>query len=198
MPPVTPKLSSNLKASSGSAPSALARPLGGALLALVLSGCGGVTAFQGAAPITIAGTPPPAPPPKAVAPPPRVEVKKNEIVINEKVQFEVDKATILPVSHGLLDEVATTIKQNPQITKLEIQGHASSEGSADHNLKVSDERAKAVMAYLVSKGVPAAKLSAKGYGSTVPIADNGTEEGREKNRRVQFVIIDKAAEKKAP
>jgi OOP family OmpA-OmpF porin len=147
-------------------------------------GCSGVTTFRGAEPISIAGTPPPPPAPAA-----RVEVRNNEIVIHEKVQFDFDKATIKPVSHGLLDEVADVIQKNPQIKRIEVQGHASSEGSADHNQKLSDARASAVMTYLLSKAIANDRLTSKGYGVTKPIADNATEEGREQNRRVQFVIL---------
>ncbi len=148
-----------------------------------------MTTFQGERPFQIAATPPPhAPPPPA--PPPRVEVRNDEIVIHEKVQFAFDKANILPVSHSLLDEVADVIQKNQRIKKIEVQGHASSEGDPDHNMKLSDARAAAVMSYLLSKGISKDRLVSKGYGSTVPIADNSTPDGREQNRRVQFIIRD--------
>lgn len=167
--------------------------------ALALTACGGGTlAFQGANSIAINGTPPapppppPAPPKKEEPPPPpaRVEVRDNKIEIREKIQFEANKAVILPQSFGLMDEIAGTIKKFPHIKKIAIEGHASAEGDAKHNLKLSDDRAKSVMKYLVDKGVEAARLSAQGYGSKKPIADNATEEGREKNRRVEFVITE--------
>ncbi|MFO7181278.1 MAG: OmpA family protein [Pseudomonadota bacterium] len=162
--------------------------LTGALLSVA---CGGTMAFQGDSPISILGTPPPPPPPPEPPPPPaRVEVRDNKIEIKEKIQFEYNKATILPESYSLLDEIADTIQKNPHIKKISIEGHASSEGSAQHNLKLSDERAKSVMKYLVDKGVDAARLTAKGFGIERPIADNATEEGREKNRRVEFVILE--------
>lgn len=121
----------------------------------------------------------------------RVEVRDDKIVINEKVQFEFDSAKILPVSHSLLDEVAKVIKENPQIKKILVEGHASSEGGDDHNLRLSDRRAKAVMTYLTGKAAVDKKmLSAKGFGSTRPIASNDTEDGKEKNRRVEFTITE--------
>ncbi|HET6584881.1 MAG TPA: OmpA family protein, partial [Nannocystaceae bacterium] len=85
--------------------------------------------------IAINGTPPP---PVEEPPPPqkRVEVRDNQIVINEKVQFEYNSAKILEVSHSLLDEVAKVIKEHPQIQLIEVQGHASAEGSDDYNLKL--------------------------------------------------------------
>ncbi len=167
--------------------------------ALLAVACGGVTAFQGQNAISVVGSPPapppppPPPPPKKEEPPPppaRVEVRDNKIEIREKIQFEANKAVILPQSFGLMDEIAGTIKKFPHIKKIAIEGHASAEGDAKHNLKLSDDRAKSVMKYLVDKGVEAARLSAQGYGSKKPIADNATEEGREKNRRVEFVITE--------
>jgi OOP family OmpA-OmpF porin len=136
------------------------------------------------APVVEAEPPPPEPEPQK-----RVEVRDNKIVINEKIQFEFNSARILEVSHSLLNEVAKVIKENPQIKTIMIEGHASSEGSDSHNLSLSDKRAKAVMNYLVGKaGIKKEMLQAKGYGETRPIASNDTDEGREQNRRVEFVI----------
>jgi len=81
-------------------------------------------------------------------------------------------------------------KDNPQIKKVSIEGHASAEGDPKRNLTLSDERAKAVMKYIVDHGIDAKRLTAKGFGSSKPIADNETEEGREKNRRVEFNIVE--------
>lgn len=151
--------------------------------------------FADAEGIAINGTPPvvEAPPPE---PQKRVEVRDNQIVINEKVQFEYDSAKILEVSHSLLDEVAKVIKEHPQIKRIEVQGHASAEGSDDYNMKLSDKRAKAVMKYLTGKaGIDKAMLQAKGMGETVPIADNETEDGKEKNRRVEFHILEQDVKK---
>lgn len=159
------------------------------LVSLPVAGCGPI-AFTDASGIAIVGTAPPeeAPPPEE---PKRVEVRDNKIVINEKVQFEFNSAKILPVSHDLLNEVAKVIKENPQIKKIEVEGHASSEGSDDYNLKLSDKRAHSVMKYLTGEaGIPEEMLSAKGYGETRPIDTNDTEEGREKNRRVEFTITE--------
>jgi len=172
--------------------------------AVALGGCGKVIAFEGATPITVAGDlppppppPPPEPEPEPPKPPPRVEVRDNKIEIREKIQFEYNKAEIKEVSFDLLNEIAQVIKDNPQIKKIQIEGHASSEGNDDYNLRLSDRRAKAVMAYLVDKGgIPAEELTAKGFGETKPIADNDTEEGREKNRRVEFNIIEQDITKK--
>jgi outer membrane protein OmpA-like peptidoglycan-associated protein len=81
------------------------------------------------------------------------------------------------------------IKANPQLTKILIEGHASSDGDDKHNMELSDKRAKAVREALVAKGVKAEVLEAKGFGETKPIASNDTDEGKEKNRRVEFTIV---------
>jgi OOP family OmpA-OmpF porin len=181
-------------------------------LALVV-GCGGTTVFSGQNPVVIAGEAPPPPPPppepaKPPEPPPKVIVKDNKIEITEKIQFEYNKATILPASFALLEEISTTIKKNPHIKKIAIEGHASSEGGAAHNLKLSDERAKAVMNHLVEKGgLKKEMFTAKGFGSQKPIVDD-TEKAtkgkskeevealHEKNRRVEFNITDQDVTKK--
>jgi OOP family OmpA-OmpF porin len=186
------------------------RPASAVLLAsslALLVACGGTTVFSGKGPVSVVGElppppPPPPPPPKAPEPPPKVVVKDNKIEITEKIQFEYNKATILPQSFDLMNEIAETIKKNPQIKKIGIEGHASSEGDAKHNLKLSDERAKSVMQYLVEKGgVPADHLEAKGFGSQRPLEDDSpkalkgktkeeAEALHEKNRRVEFNILE--------
>jgi len=164
------------------------------LSAVGLAGCGGVTVFQDQTPVAVMGTLPPPPPvvepEPEPEPPPRVELKEDKIEIHEKVQFEYNSANILEVSHSLLNEVADVIKKTPRIKKIQVEGHASSDGADDYNLRLSDKRAKAVRAYLITQGVSKDKLVAKGFGETKPIADNATEEGREKNRRVEFNIIE--------
>jgi OOP family OmpA-OmpF porin len=164
----------------------------GLLATAVASGCA-PRVFGDDSGIAILGTAPP--PVEAPAPPPepqkRVEVREDRIVINEKIQFAVDSAKILEASHDLLNEVAKVIKEHPRIKKIHIEGHASAEGSDAHNLKLSKNRANAVMKYLTKTGgIAKDMLSAEGYGETRPIADNETEDGREKNRRVEFMITD--------
>lgn len=164
---------------------------------LALAACGGSTQFAGAQPFAIAGTPPPPPPeppkppPEPAKPPPRVELRDNKIDFKEKIQFEVNKAIIKPESFSLLHDIAEVIKKNPQVKKISIEGHASAEGDAKMNKKLSDDRSKSVMDYLVKKeAVEAARLTAKGWGEDKPIADNNTPEGREKNRRVEFLVVE--------
>jgi outer membrane protein OmpA-like peptidoglycan-associated protein len=167
-------------------------------VSLLLGGaaCGGVTQFAGAQPFAIAGTPPPAPPPPVAKeeppkPPPRVELRDNKIEFKEKIQFEVNKAVIKEESFSLLHDIGEVIKSNPHLKKISIEGHASAEGDAKRNKKLSDDRSKAVMEYLAKKeGIEAARLAAKGWGEEKPVASNDTEDGREKNRRVEFLVLE--------
>ena len=96
-----------------------------------------------------------------------------------------------------MEEIIKVIKENPHIKKIAIEGHTSSEGSDKYNLKLSDRRAKAVMEYLVTKGgLEKAMFTAKGFGESKPIADESTEEGKEKNRRVEFNIVEQDVTRK--
>jgi len=124
-----------------------------------------------------------------------VELTKDKIVIKEKVFFELNKAEIKSESFNLLDEVAEVLAGNPQIKKLEVQGHTDHKGKDKANLKLSDARAKSVYDYLVGKGIDAERLSFKGYGMTqplIPLPADGkeTEEAAAQNRRVEFVILE--------
>jgi len=121
---------------------------------------------------------------------PKVMVAADKIVILDKVFFETGSDVIKTRSHDLLDEVAKVIVANPQLRKIEIQGHTDNVGSDDYNLGLSNRRAASVKAYLVDKGVKTGKLTAKGYGEGEPISKNDTEEGRSENRRVEFVILE--------
>jgi len=103
--------------------------------------------------------------------------------------FQHDSAELTPNARIILDEVAQNLIAHPQKNDIEVQGHASSEGKASHNLKLSQRRAQSVADYLKSKGVTN-RLVAKGYGSSQPIADNRTEEGRALNRRVELIWIE--------
>jgi OOP family OmpA-OmpF porin len=118
-------------------------------------------------------------------------VRDNKIEIREKIQFEYNKAIIREVSFDLMAEIADVIKKHPHIKKLRIEGHASAEGEDAYNKSLSDRRAIAVMKHLVEReGIPGEMLSAKGYGEEKPVAPNDTEENREKNRRVEFNIVE--------
>ena len=122
------------------------------------------------------------------------EVSLNELVdkLNKDgfltlyVNFDTNKATIKPESNKTLDDAAGVLKAASTLS-ITVAGHTDNVGAPDANMKLSDERAKAVMDALVQRGISAARLTAKGFGQTQPIADNRTEDGRAKNRRVELV-----------
>jgi outer membrane protein OmpA-like peptidoglycan-associated protein len=129
---------------------------------------------------------------------PLVAVTQKEITIKQQVQFAVDSAVILPESTGLLTEIADVIQRNPRIHKVEIQGHTDSNGDDQHNQVLSEDRANSIRTWLISHGVPADRLEAKGYGEKKPLVPNVTEGNRQKNRRVQFIIVDQDKAAPAP
>ena len=102
------------------------------------------------------------------------------------VNFDTGKATIKPDSAQTLDDAAAALRVAGTL-RVEVAGHTDNVGTSEANLRLSQERAQSVMAALVGRGIKADRLTAKGYGQTTPIADNRTEEGRAKNRRVELV-----------
>lgn len=122
-----------------------------------------------------------------------IKLEGDQITILEKVGFLSGKAQILGRSASLLDHVAKLLKDNTQITLVEIQGHTDNQGAAEENLKMSQLRAQAVLNALVTRGIERTRLEAKGYGDTKPIEGNDTEAGRGANRRVNFVVTKSAA-----
>ena len=102
------------------------------------------------------------------------------------IDLDVGTMTIKPESDRTLDDAAAALKAAPGL-KVEVGGHTDNVGTPQANEKLSGDRAQAVMAALVKRGVAASRLTAKGYGQSSPIADNRSEEGRAKNRRVELV-----------
>ena len=121
----------------------------------------------------------------------KVKVSSKAIQLREKIHFEFGKAKIKKKSHGILDQVAATLKQYPEILKLQVEGHTDSKGSAKYNQWLSQQRAQAVVNYLTGKGVEEHRLVAKGFGEDKPIASNKTEKGRSANRRVEMIILER-------
>jgi outer membrane protein OmpA-like peptidoglycan-associated protein len=115
-------------------------------------------------------------------------LRGGKIVILEPIHFETAKAIIKPESFGTLDAVATTMRQNPQLLIVEIQGHADERGDDGYNLRLTEERAAAVRAYLVEHGVSPERLVSHGYGETRPVCPQHDEDCWSRNRRVEFVI----------
>lgn len=116
------------------------------------------------------------------------KVTSEKIEISTKVPFELGKARLLKAAEFVLDDVVDVILKNPELGIIRVEGHTDNTGEEAANNALSDQRAAAVVEYLVGRGVPASRLEAKGYGFSRPIAPNETEEGRAKNRRVEFVI----------
>ncbi len=110
-------------------------------------------------------------------------------LILKSEHFNYDSAELTVTARRLLDEVATSLNLYPQKNDLEVQGHASSEGSFSHNMKLSQRRAESVVHYLRGKGI-SNRLRATGFGESHPIADNATEAGRSANRRVELIWIE--------
>lgn len=104
------------------------------------------------------------------------------------VQFDNGKASLMPASYAILDQIAEVMRRNTVYT-LTITGHTDNKGSAQSNQRLSEARAKTCFDYLVSKGVYPARMSHLGLGSSQPVADNGTWSGRVKNRRVTFELV---------
>jgi outer membrane protein OmpA-like peptidoglycan-associated protein/tetratricopeptide (TPR) repeat protein len=115
-------------------------------------------------------------------------IKVGSKIALRNIFFDTGKSTLRPESNAELDRLVKLLKDVPSL-KIELSGHTDNTGSASLNEKLSQERADAVVAYLVSKGIDKSRLTAKGYGSSRPVASNDTAEGRQLNRRTEFEII---------
>ncbi len=107
----------------------------------------------------------------------------------EHVYFDFDKSTLKPESEPALKELWKQLLANPKM-KIEIAGHTDNKGSDEYNLRLSQQRADAVIAWLMNHSVDKNRLLAKGYGETAPVASNDTEDGCAKNRRTEVRIIE--------
>ena len=117
----------------------------------------------------------------------KIVVKPDKLELKEKLYFAWDAATLEPASFPTLDEVVQALNDNRGF-KVQIEGHTDSTGGDDHNQTLSEERAAAVLEYLAGHGISRERLVSKGFSSSVPTSSNGTVEGREDNRRVEFVV----------
>jgi len=119
-----------------------------------------------------------------------VEIAGNELKIKRQIHFETDSAKISLDSTGLLEEIADAMIRNPCLKQIEIQGHTDNTGAKEHNKVLSDQRANAVREWLLAHSIEPGRLVAQGYGQERPISPNVTPAGKERNRRVQFMIKD--------
>jgi len=133
-------------------------------------------------PLPVAATPAPAPA-AALAPEPAPTPRK---LVLEGVNFDFDKAALRQEDLAIIDRDAADLDKWGNVN-IEVAGHTDNRGSDKYNMNLSQQRAEAVRNYLISKGIAADRLTAKGYGESQPVADNDTDEGRFKNRRVELI-----------
>lgn len=179
-------------------------------VAMTLVASAAIAGCQAQASMTAGGgnTPPPpppasttAPPATTTAPPPATtteapkaaplkgDVKNGRVNIPGHIVYDTGKATIKPESEPTLQQLKQFLTDNPQVSLLRIEGHTDSDGDAAMNLKLSGERALAVVNWLVSKGgIARDRLLAVGFGSTKPVAPNDTPANKEQNRRTEFHV----------
>lgn len=117
-----------------------------------------------------------------------VPIEIGSVVRLNNVFFDFDKWDLRPESYVELDRVVKLLNENPAI-EIELSAHTDSRGSDEYNFKLSDNRAKSVVEYILSKGIAPSRIIAQGYGETKPVVDNDTDENRQLNRRVEFKIL---------
>lgn len=144
----------------------------------------------------VAPPPPPPPPPPCEVPADGTPMnfqgcKLGDTLVLHGVNFQFDKATLTLNAKALLDQVADALQTRADI-KVELDGYTDSKGSDAYNQKLSEQRATAVQDYLVTRGIAAERMVAKGFGEASPIADNDSDEGRERNRRVELKVTEAA------
>ncbi|MBU6142934.1 MAG: OmpA family protein [Betaproteobacteria bacterium] len=137
-------------------------------------------------PVTAPPPPPPAPAVQAPPPPPRPIVEK--VSLRGDTLFDFDKSVVKPEGKAVLDKLVDQAKAL-NLEVIVAVGHADSVGTDAYNQKLSERRAAAVKAYLVSKGIAANRVYTEGKGEKSPVADNKTKEGRAKNRRVEIEVV---------
>ncbi|MCB2219509.1 MAG: OmpA family protein [Bacteroidetes bacterium] len=111
---------------------------------------------------------------------------QNGKIVANGIRFDVGKATLKPESMGIINKITELMQEHPEL-KFSIEGHTDSDGDTDLNQKLSEDRAETVMKKLISMGIPASRLTSKGFGESMPINTNATPEGKAENRRVEFV-----------
>jgi OmpA-OmpF porin, OOP family len=117
-----------------------------------------------------------------------VPIEIGQVVRLNNVFFDFDKWDLRPESFMELDRVVKLLKENPAIV-IEMSAHTDSRGSDDYNYKLSDNRARSVMEYIIAHGIDSTRITSQGYGETKPVATNETDDGRQLNRRVEFKIL---------
>lgn len=126
--------------------------------------------------------------------PSKIVITKEKIELREEVFFDTGKATIKPESFAMLTEVAEVLKDNPDVTKVSVEGHTDSRGSDLANQKLSEARAASVRQFLIDKGVEPARLVSQGFGESRPLVKGNNEAAWARNRRVDILILERKAE----
>ncbi len=199
----------------------LAVMLGVAIAVPAAVGCQASASFKAGGEEAKAPPPPPPPPPPATtaepAPAPAATptttttatpapsastdpnakpvLKKDRLELPSQIVFENGKAILLPESEAALNQLTQYLTETPRVTKLRIEGHTDNVGSPEANELLSGQRALAVKAALVAKGIAKERLLAVGFGQAKPIADNTTDEGKAKNRRTEFHVAELSGKK---
>jgi OOP family OmpA-OmpF porin len=163
-------------------------PIAIACALISLQACKAKKLAQKPSPTASTNTPPPPvqakPQTTMAAAPAPAPVQKPDYNFSN-VQFEFNSSVLKTAAYPILDKAASTMKMDPS-AKFNLNGYASIEGTAQHNMTLSEDRANSVKVYLVNSGVPAANITAKGFGTANPIGDNTTEAGKILNRRVEI------------
>lgn len=128
---------------------------------------------------------------RVVLEPSQAKVTEKQIEILTPVFFDYNKDSIRPESFAVLDDVLYLLKSHPEILRVEVAGHTDADGSDRYNLDLSQRRVESVRRYLIEHGVGGERLVAQGYGEARPIAPNTTEDGKARNRRVEFNITER-------
>ncbi len=190
--------------------------LGVALATPLLSGCAASASFKSGGEEAKAPPPPPPPPPPAAAEPvpapaaaatptpaptpaadPNAKpvLKKDRLEIPGQIVFESGSAVLKPESDAALTQLTTYLNETPRVTKLRIEGHTDNVGSPESNETLSGQRALAIKAALIAKGIKKERLLSVGFGQAKPVADNTTEDGKAKNRRTEFHVAELGGKK---
>ena len=176
-------ISESTKGSDGSRSRIIGGSLAGAGIGAIV---GGVAGHYLCDPIVQPPPVSPPPPPPAMVPPSPPPPPAKEKLVLRGVHFDFNKSKIRPGDAAVLDEAASTLKANPNVT-VDVNGYCDAIGGEAYNLRLSDRRSNAVVDYLERAGIPSSQLVPHGYGKTDFVATNDTAEGRAQNRRVELV-----------
>ena len=117
-----------------------------------------------------------------------LSLEVGQIIQLDRIYFDFDKWDLLPASYEQLKELLDLLEYYPSM-KIAIHGHTDSHGTDQYNVELSDKRSKSVMDYLLENGIASDRLEAAGFGESKPIDSNNTDNGRQMNRRVEFVVL---------